>query len=234
MAARSPVLLSMLAAVAVAGCSTAEGAGAPVAAASSQAGVAPSATGATAARTIPATAFYTMPEGMRREQRKAEGSDAVPELCDRELAPGDGVVASAAMMNLYQTPDSPEGSVPHGMLYQTIRSYDGDGATAFMERARDGLAGCQSFKTGESTVRVRTKALPGAADEALTIDLVRPQLDLPGDPTGGEQTNKVVVMRFGTVVTVLYDDEYERSSSIPQLVDTFVDGSAKAIKAWRG
>ncbi|XVU29642.1 hypothetical protein ACQPZJ_21950 [Actinoplanes sp. CA-054009] len=185
------------------------------------------------ARTIPAGAFLRLPDNMRREQREAEGSAAVPELCDRELAPGDGVVASAAMLSLYQEPDSPAGSVPHGMLYQTIRSYEGDGAAEFMDRARDALAGCTSYKTAENTVQVRTKPLDGAADEALTVDLVRPQLDLPGDPTGGEQTNRIVVMRFGTVVTVLFDDEYERSSSIPKLVDTFTRDAGEAIRSWR-
>jgi hypothetical protein len=185
------------------------------------------------ARTIPASAFIEMPKNMRREERRAaEGSAAVPKLCNRELAAGDGVVASAAMMTLYKRPDDPAGSVPHGILYQTIRSYEGDGATRFMDRARDGLAKCKSFSTGKYAVKVRTKPLSGAADEALTIDLVQPQLDLPGDPTGGDQTNRIVVLRFGTAVSVLYDSEYERSSSVPELVGTFTREAAKAIRAW--
>ncbi|WP_127504944.1 hypothetical protein [Actinoplanes solisilvae] len=185
-------------------------------------------------RTIPASAFFTMPENMRREdRRKAEGDAAVPKLCDRELAAGEGVVASAAMMTIYKRPGDPAGSVPHGILYQTIRSYGGDSATRFMQRARDGLAACRSFSSGENTVTVRTKPLSGAADEALTIDLVQPQLDLPGEPTGGEQTNRIVVMRFGTAVTVLYDSEYERSSTVPELAGTFTREAAKAVRAWR-
>jgi hypothetical protein len=138
------------------------------------------------------------------------------------------------MMNVYRQPDGPADAVPQGVLYQTIRSYGGDGAAAFMERARDGLADCRSYRNGTTTVKVRTKPLSGVADEALTIDLIQPQLDLPGNPTGGEQTNRVVVTRFGTVVTLLYDGEYERSSSIPELVDTFVREAAQAIRTWRG
>ncbi len=241
---RSPVprrpLLTMLAAVtavAVTGCGT----GTTAPGASSQVTAAPTATAsggvsaspsADAARTIPASAFFEMPEDMRRDRQEAEGSVAVPELCDRELAAGDGVVASAAVMNLYQQPDGPADAVPQGVLYQTIRTYGGDGAAAFMDRVRDGLADCVSYRSGENTVKVRPKPLPGVADEALTIDLVQPQLDLPGNPTGGEQTNRVVVMRFGTAVTILYDGEYERSSTIPELVDTFVREAAKAIRAW--
>ncbi|GAA0522082.1 hypothetical protein Ade02nite_63530 [Paractinoplanes deccanensis] len=240
---RSPTLrrplLTMLAAttaVAIGGCgSTTTSPSAP----SSQASDAPAvetsaAPSSFAPRTIPATAFLQLPETMRRDHKKADGSAAVPRLCDGELAAGAGVVASAAMMNTYQQPDAPAGSVPHGLLYQTIRSYDGDEAHAFMQRARDGLADCKTYKSNENTITVRTKQLSGAADEALTIDLVQPQLDLPGNPTGGEQTNRIVVMRFGTVVTILFDDEYERSSSDPKLVDTFVQEAEKAIHTWRG
>jgi hypothetical protein len=194
----------------------------------------PASASAGAAPTIPASAFFEVPTNMRRDRGQAEGDTAVPELCDGELAPGDGVLASAAMMSSYKQPDAPADAVPHGVLYQTIRSYGGDGAAAFMDRARDGLADCTTYRQGESTVTVRSKPLSGVADEALTIDLVRPQLDLPGDPTGGEQTNRLVVMRFGTVVTVLHDGEYERSSSVPKLVDTFTREAAKAVRAWRG
>jgi hypothetical protein len=232
-------LLAAVTAAAVAGCSS----GTPAPAGPDRVSTAPTAAAATAATsapggaaaaTIPASAFYAMPADMRHERQKADGSAAVPRLCDGELAAGDGVVASAAVMSLYQQPDDPPGSVPQGTLYQTIRSYRGDSAAAFMDRARDGLAGCESFRSGGNTVSVRTEPLSGVADEGLTIDLVQPQQDLPGDPTGGEQTNRVVVLRSGPVVTVLYDAEYERSSSRPELVDRFADGAAKAIRAWRG
>jgi hypothetical protein len=173
---------------------------------------------------------------MRASERStAEGSEAVPELCDGELAPGAGAVASAAMRTAYKQAEDPAGSVPQGVLFQTIRSYGGDSAAAFMDRLGDGLADCKSYRDGESTVTVKPAPLTGSdADEAVTIDLVRPQLDLPGEPVEGEQTNRIVVLRFGAVVTVLYDGEYERTSSVPATVDTFVSGAAKAIRSWRG
>jgi hypothetical protein len=238
-----PLVLIIAAASVVAGCSSTGTTGTTPAGTSSQGvggpagtasvGTSPAPSGG-AARTIPASAFFQMPANMRRERMAADGAKAVPELCDRELAAGAGVVASAAMMNIYQQPTDQAGSVPHGVLYQTIRSYDADGAAEFMDRARADLAGCTSYGSGKNKVKVQSKPLSGVADEALTIDLVRPQLDLPGEPTGGNQTNRVVVIRSGTVVTVLNDTEYERSSSIPALVDTFVRESTKAITAWRG
>jgi hypothetical protein len=201
-------------------------------AASSGVSIAPS---EAAPRTIPASAFFEMPANMRRSDRTpAEGSEAVPELCDGELDAGTGAVASAAMRTVYKQPQDPAESVPHGVLFQTIRSYGGDSAAAFMDRLEDRLADCRSYRDGESTVKVKTAPLRGDADEALTIDLIRPQTDLPGNPVGGEQTNRIVVMRFDAVVTVLYDGEYERSSSVPAIVDTFVSETTQAIRSWRG
>jgi hypothetical protein len=231
--------LAVLVAVAAGGCSandnTATGEPGPQSQSPTASGSAPIAPSAAAPDTIPTSAFLEMPANMRSSDRTpAEGSEAVPELCDGELAAGSGAVASAAMRTLYKQPQDPAESVPQGVLFQTIRLYGGDSAAAFMDRLADGLAGCQSYRDGESTVKVKTAPLRGDADEALTVDLIRPQLDLPGNPVEGEQTNRIVVMRFGAVVTVLYDGEYERTSSVPAIVDTFVREAAQAIREWRG
>lgn len=233
--------LACITALAAAGCSATPGEPAPptksAAVAPDGASAAPpsAAPSVAASATIPASAFFEMPANMRRSDRtQAEGSEAVPELCDGELAAGDGAVASAAMKSVYKRPQDPQESVPHGVLFQTIRSYGGDSATAFMDRLGEGLADCGSYKQGDTAVKVKSSPLKGDADEAVTIDLVQPQTDLPGDPVGGEQTNRIVVMRFGAVVTVLYDGEYERSSSDPAVVETFVSGATKAIQDWRG
>ena len=158
----------------------------------------------------------------------------MPPLCDRELAAGPGVVASAAMKHLYKAPDDPPGNIPAGVLYQSIRSYQADNAARFMDRLRDGLADCTSYRAGSTTIDVRTAPLAGVGDEALTIDRVQPQRDLPGnpDPAGGQQTNRIVVIRIDAVVTILNDTEYERSSSDPAIVDIFVREATRAIHTW--
>jgi hypothetical protein len=234
------VLAALVAiAIAVGGCSAPGG---TIPGLQNQSAAAPTASGGAsiapsdaAPATIPGSAFFDVPANMRRSDRlPAEGSEAVPELCDGELAAGTGAVASAAMRTAYKRPQDPAESVPHGVLFQTIRSYGGDSAAAFMDRLEDGLADCRSYRQGDSTVKVKTAPLPGDADEALTIDLIRPQTDLTGEPEEGEQTNRIVVMRFGAVVTVLYDSEYERTSSVPAIVDTFVRGATQAIRDWRG
>jgi hypothetical protein len=240
MATKTFASLAVLLAIAAGGCSAADtpgtGASGPPSQSPAAPGNASAAPSDAAPTTIPTSAFLEIPATMRADERtQAEGSEAVPKLCGGELAAGAGAVSSAAVRTAYRGPKDPADSVPHGVLFQTIRVYGGDSAAAFMDRAGDALADCRSYKGSESTIKVSTKPLTGsAADEGLTIDLVRPQLDLPGNPTKGEQTNRIVVMRFGAVVTVLYDSEYERTSSVPAIVDTFVAGAGKAIENWRG
>lgn len=227
--------LAAIVAIAAGGCSSTSDTATGLQDPSPTAPVSPSIAPSTAApTTIPASAFLELPAKMRSSERSpAEGSEAVPKLCDGELAAGTGAVASATMRTLYKQPQDPAESIPQGVFFQTIRLYGGDSAEALMDRISEGLADCRSYKDGKSTVKVKVAPLKGDADEGLTIDLVRPQLDLPGDPVKGEQVNRIVVMRFGAVVTVLYDGEYERGSSVPAMVDTFVSGAAKAIQDWR-
>ena len=240
-AGRLLATLAALAAVAVGGCTATGGATTGQPGTPSPASATPTASGGSASRsaeaprTIPASAFFEMPANLRRDERKpAGGGQTLPQLCDDELAPGTGVVASAAMMHVYKGPNDPPSNVPAGVLYQSIRSYEGNGAAQFMDRLRDGLADCASYRDGVATIRVRTAPLSGVGDEALTIDRVQPQRNLPGDldPAGGEQTNRVVVIRFGTVVTILNDTEYERTSSVPAIVEVFVREAAQAIRTW--
>jgi hypothetical protein len=139
------------------------------------------------------------------------------------------------MMRVYKGPDDPPTNVPAGVLYQTIRSYSADAAAQFMGRVRDRLAGWTSVRTKDVTVQVRTGPRAGAGDEALTIDRVQPKRNLPGalEPGGGVQTNRIVVIRIGTVVTILNDSEYERSSRVPSTVARFVEEATKAIRTWQ-
>ncbi|GIF73053.1 hypothetical protein [Asanoa siamensis] len=233
MTRRTVAVLAVLALSALAGCTNT-----PATPASSSPATSGSPTQSPAAevpRTIPASAFFEMPRDRARGGREpASGSQLPLKVCDDVLAPGPGVLASAVMMQAYKGPQDPPESIPSGVLYQTIRTYEGENAAAFLDRVRGGLADCTSYQDGGVTLKVKTAPLSGAGDEALTIDRSQPQLDLPGNPVGGEQTNRVVVVRMGAVVTILDDTEYERSSSDPAVVQVFVDEATKAIRSWLG
>ncbi|MEV4539824.1 hypothetical protein AB0J82_39230 [Asanoa sp. NPDC049518] len=183
---------------------------------------------------IPVSAFLALPDGMRFGdiRRRADADNAVPRLCGGELASRGRTAASAAVFSVYQDADAPSVAI-RGVLYQTIRTYPGNGAAGFMRGLRADLASCDAFSRDGVRFRVRTAALDGAGDEALTVDVIQPQLDLPGNPVGGEQTNRAVVVRIGDTVTILWDEAYERSSTDPDIFADFTRRAVDTIHAWR-
>ncbi|MDG4823919.1 hypothetical protein O7635_18845 [Asanoa sp. WMMD1127] len=185
--------------------------------------------------TIPVRAFFAVPEPMRAGEVRghAEVEEALPRLCGDEFASAGETAAGAAVRSTYRRREDPAEGIPHGVLFQTIRTYPGDGAASFLTRLRADLTSCKTFRRDDVDFRVRTAPMPGVGDEALWIDLIQPQTDLPGNPIGGDQVNRVVVLRVGDTVSVLRDTEYERSSSIPAVVDEFARGVVTAIEDWR-
>ncbi len=195
----------------------------------------PATTSEPAPTVIPVAAFLAVPKEMRHGdiRTRADFENAVPEMCGDEFASGGATAASASVMSAYGRRGDPAGSIPSGVLYQTIRTYQGDGGAAFLERLGDDMASCTAYKRQGVSFKARTQALRGVGDEALTIDIIQPQTDLPGNPIGGEQTNRAVVIRVGDTVTILWDAEYERSSSDAKVVAEFARGAVAAIKDWR-
>jgi hypothetical protein len=236
-----PATTALIAVLAVTGCQRAgsgDGGGAgssPAAPVTST--PAPPATSdpAQAPTVIPVSAFLALPVQMRAGdiRTRAEFDNAVPRMCGGEFASGGATAAGASVMSVYRRRGNPPDSVPAGVLYQTIRTYPGDGAAAFMERLRDDMASCTAYQRQGVSFRTRTQPLRGVGDEALTIDVSQPQTDLPGEPIGGEQTNRAVTIRVGDTVTILWDAEYERSSSAAEVVAEFARGAVAAIKDWR-
>ncbi|WP_089255474.1 hypothetical protein [Asanoa hainanensis] len=184
---------------------------------------------------IPISAFLELPKHLSHGETRTrvEVEEAVPRLCGGEFASRGETAASAAVLSVHGLPGDEPGTIPAGVLYQTIRTYSGDGAAAFMGRLRSDLASCESYTRDGVAFRTRTAALSGVGGEALTIDVIQPQTDLPGNPVGGSQTNRAVVIRVGDTVTILWDAEYERSSSKPEVVADFARRAVAAIEAWR-
>jgi hypothetical protein len=83
--------LAALIAAAVAGCTATGGTDSGGPGTPNQAAAGPAATACGGAddapRTIPASAFLEMPENMRRDRQKADGSAALPDLCTGSCQP---------------------------------------------------------------------------------------------------------------------------------------------------
>ncbi|MBM0274345.1 hypothetical protein [Micromonospora tarensis] len=193
----------------------------------------PAPSGSTPA-TIPTSAFVELPTELRKSPRRSTPvGDALPKLCGNEFGTGGRqVTASAAMTVTYQLADEPASNVPQGMIHQTIFTFDGDGASAYLTRLRSAVAACPSYdRSGPVTVRSTT--LPGVGDEALLLTRTWAETSLNGERTGGKASSQIAVARVDTVVTVLDDQGWEGTSGNPTMLDRTVRDGVRAIDAWQ-
>ncbi|MET7670559.1 hypothetical protein [Micromonospora luteifusca] len=176
-----------------------------------------------------------MPSELRKSPRRATPvEEALPKLCGNEFGTGGRqVTASAAMTLTYKTAGDTEGHVPGGLIHQTIFTFDGDGATAYMARVRTAVEACPSYTQLENSTTVKSQILPGVGDEALLVTRTWPNANLNGTRTGGNGSSQIVVARVDTAVTVFDDQGWEGTSGNPTIMDRVVRDGAKTLDAWQ-
>ncbi|MEV7327839.1 hypothetical protein [Micromonospora sp. NPDC093244] len=185
--------------------------------------------------TIPTSAFVELPAELRKSPRRTTPvAEALPKLCGNEFGTGGRqVTASAAMTVTYKKAGEPDTNVPQGMIHQTIFTFDGDGAVAYLQRLRDAVKACPSYDQGDNPVAVKSQVLPGVGDEALLVSRAWAETSLNGERTGGDASSQIAVARVDGVVTVFDDQGWEGSSGNPAILDRTVRDGVKSIDAWQ-
>ncbi|MEU7585312.1 hypothetical protein AB0A95_03305 [Micromonospora sp. NPDC049230] len=193
----------------------------------------PSASGPT---TIPTSAFFELPTELRKSPRRTLSvEDALPKLCANEFGTGGRqVTASAAMTVMYQSAGATAADVAQGTIHQTIFTFEGDGATAYMTRLRTALEACPTYQQFGNRATAKSKAVPGVGDEALLLTRTWPETSLNGEHTGREATSQIAVARVDTVVTVFDDQGWEGTSGNPAVLDRALREGVRTIDAWQG
>ncbi|MGC4756693.1 hypothetical protein [Micromonospora trifolii] len=183
--------------------------------------------------TIPTSAFVELPAELRKSPRRTTPvEEALPKLCGNEFGTGGRqVTASAAMTVTYQKAGEPSSNVPQGMIHQTIFTFDGDGASAYLSRVRTAVQACPSYDQSGNRVTVKSKALPGVGDEALLLTLTWPETSLNGERTGGTASSQIAVARVDSAVTVFDDEGWEGTSGNPAILDRVVRDGVRTIDA---
>ncbi|MEV1314977.1 hypothetical protein AB0J14_02690 [Micromonospora arborensis] len=185
--------------------------------------------------TIPTSAFVELPPELQKSPRRATSVEqALPKLCGNEFGTGGRqVTASAAMTVTYKKAGDNEGNTPQGMIHQTIFTFDGDGASAYLGRLRTAVAACPSYSHSGNPATVKTQALPGVGDEALLLTRNWPETSLNGERTGGNATSQIAVARVDNAVTVFDDQGWEGTSGNSTILDRVVRDGAKTLDAWQ-
>ncbi|MGR6321933.1 hypothetical protein Q2K19_16000 [Micromonospora soli] len=192
---------------------------------------------ATTAISIPDRAFFALPPA----NDLGTAGDFVPgpvlpELCG--AMPGEGQIAQRRARSLpYRLADAAPASVPDGYYRHSITVYRTGGADEALRELRGAVRDCPEQPVTEAPAVTSTQRLldgTGYGDESVLFELRNPNLDVEGRPVSGEEVHLVRAIRVGDVVTVLWEQGWEGSSTDRAQFDADSGRAAEALRGWLG
>ncbi|MBQ0978907.1 hypothetical protein [Micromonospora sp. M61] len=203
----------------------------------------PGVTGAAQPRTptgIPDRAFFRLAAanqiGIAPEFRDLE---VLPDLCGARYSSEGAIVQRRTRNVVYKLPQNPgAGHVPDGTYTHSITIYRAGRADDLLDELRRAVRDCpQQERPGDSApVLSRQRLLTDTryGDESVLFEMRRPELDVNGDPTGVEDVRLIRAIRVGDVVTTLWEQGWENTSSQRAQVDADSARAVAAVKVWLG
>ncbi|RLQ04285.1 hypothetical protein EAD96_15505, partial [Micromonospora sp. BL1] len=185
--------------------------------------------------TIPDRAFFVLPAANDAGTGNYFGPGPVlPVLCG--ATPGDErVVAQRARALPYRRAGAPADEVPSGNYRHSITIYRPGGAGAALAELRAAVRACpEQPARGTPPATVRQRLLPdsGYGDESVLFETRTPYRDANGDPSGGDEVHLVRAVRSGDVVTVLWEQGWESTSTQRAQFDADSRRAVEAIRRW--
>ncbi|SCG34010.1 hypothetical protein [Micromonospora halophytica] len=195
----------------------------------------PSAGGGPPVRTptsIPDSAFFALAAANDTGAGAAFSDGPVlPRLCGAEPG-GSGVVRQRVRAVPFKLATTPEGYVPDGLYRHSITSYRSGRADDALRELRAAVQGCPEQQIGSVTSRQKLLPDGGYGDESVLFEMRKPFLDANDEPTGDEEVRLIRAIRVGNVVTVLWEQGWEGSSSPKSQVDADSRRAVQAIRDW--
>ncbi|MFD4206411.1 hypothetical protein ACFWRG_10535 [Micromonospora tulbaghiae] len=185
--------------------------------------------------TVPDRAFFVLPAANDAGTGNYFGPGPVlPALCG--ATPGDErVLAQRARSLPYRRAGAPADEVPSGNYRHSITIYRSGGAGAALAELRAAVRACpEQPARGAPSVTVRQRLLPdtGYGDESVLFETRTPYRDANGDPSGGDEVHLVRAVRSGDVVTVLWEQGWESTSTQRAQFDADSRRAVEAIRRW--
>ncbi|MFE9954323.1 hypothetical protein [Micromonospora sp. NPDC005299] len=159
----------------------------------------------------------------------------LPALCG--ATPGEeGIVTRRARSLAFKLTDTPKGYVPDGSYRNSITVYRDGRADDALAELRQAVRDCptQPGSEGGEGLTSTQRLLPdaGYGDESVLFETRRPATDYEGAPTVKEVVRLVRAVRIGNVVTVLWEQGWEGTSSPRSQVDRDSRRAVLAIRDW--
>ncbi|MDG9677487.1 hypothetical protein [Micromonospora sp. DH14] len=187
---------------------------------------------------IPDRAFYAVPSANQTGIAPQFRDEAVlPALCGADIG-SEAVVHRRTRLLIYKLPQTPKGYVPDGTYTHSITIYRAGRADDVLDELRQAVRDCpeQKLPGGDTAVRSRQRLLPdsGFGDESVLFEMRSAGQDVNGDPTGVQDVRLVRAIRVGDVVTILWEQGWENTSSQRAQVDADSRRAVTAIRRWLG
>ncbi|WP_018784748.1 hypothetical protein [Micromonospora sp. CNB394] len=185
--------------------------------------------------TIPDRAFFVLPAANDAGTGNYFGPGPVlPALCG--ATPGDERVVTQRARSLpYRRTGAAADEVPSGTYRHSITIYRAGGAGAALAELRAAVRACpEQPARGTPPVTVRQRLLPdsGYGDESVLFETRTPYRDANGDPSGGDEVHLVRAVRSGDVVTMLWEQGWESTSTQRAQFDADSRRAVEAIRRW--
>ncbi|MDT0531077.1 hypothetical protein RM555_18985 [Micromonospora sp. DSM 115977] len=186
---------------------------------------------------VPDRAFFVQAAANRTGIEPAfRDTAALPTLCDARYRSDAEIVQRRTRHLAYKLPPTPRGYVPDGSYAHTVTLYRPGRADDFLRELRAAVRDCpaQAGVGGgnASTSRLRLLADDGFGDGSVLFEIRTPARDVDGNPTGGAEVRLVRAIRVGDVVTVLWEQGWEGTSSTRSQVDADSRRAVDAIESW--
>ncbi|MEU4479869.1 hypothetical protein AB0F68_17700 [Micromonospora sp. NPDC023966] len=185
---------------------------------------------------IPDRAFFTLAAANDAGTGNAfVPGPVLPALCG--ATPGEaGIVARRARSLAFKLSATPEGYIPDGSYRHSITVYRPGRADDALAELRQAVRDCptQPGAEGGEGLTSTQRLLPdaGYGDESVLFEVRRPAADHEGGPTVTEVVRLVRAVRIGDVVTVLWEQGWEGTSSPRSQVDKDSRRAVLAIRDW--
>ncbi|RAO52681.1 hypothetical protein [Micromonospora saelicesensis] len=201
----------------------------------------PGATGTQPSRTptsIPDRAFFALaPTNQVGIAPEFRDEAVLPNLCGADIG-GEAIVQRRTRLLIYKLPQTPKGYVPDGSYTHSITIYRAGRADDVLKELRQAVRDCpeQNGSSGGSSVRSRQRLLSdsGFGDESVLFEMRNAGQDVNGTPTGADEVRLIRAIRVGDVVTILWEQGWEGTSSQRAQVDADGRRAVAAIRRWLG
>ncbi|MGY0005202.1 hypothetical protein ACW0Q9_14990, partial [Micromonospora sp. I033] len=158
----------------------------------------------------------------------------LPALCGAE--PGEsGVVTRRARSLAFKLAATPKEYVPDGSYRHSITVYRDGRADDALAELRQAVRDCPEqpvSDTSDATWHHRLFRDTGYGDESVLFETRTLSRDVNGDPTGGDEVHLIRAVRRGNVVTVLWEQGWEGTSTDRAQFDADSRRAVDAIRRW--